>query len=435
MNAPFRPSGLFLLACAVWMLVVPLARADFQGATHMMPFDEDTIAYSKATANDAVARLQKKLDSGETRLKFEEKFGYLRSVLKEFRVSDASQMLVFSKTSLQRERISPHNPRSLYFADDVYVGFISGAPLMEIATADPKLGGVFYTLEQKKAEHPRFVRNDQCLECHASAKTMGVPGHLVRSFATDESGVIELSTGTSLVNHRTPFTERWGGWYVTGRNGQQIHRGNLIGADAFERQLKEPNYLGNITDLSRFFEVSNYLRNQSDIVALMVLEHQSHMHNFITRLNYEATLALQQYGHLNYLKNTVTAFLKYVFFTEEVELKNPVAGSPDFVKDFTAAGPRDKQGRSLRDFDLQTRMFKYPCSYLICSEAFDGLPKSMKSYVVGRLHDVLTGKDQSADFERLTPETRRAILEILTDTKPDFVELWKNGGKVAASAK
>jgi hypothetical protein len=342
-------------------------------------------------------------------------------------------MLVFSKTSLQRERISPHTPRALYFADDVYIGFIPGAPIMEISSVDPKLGGVFYTLDQKKVERPKFVRNDQCLECHASAKSMGVPGHLVRSFATDESGVVDLSSGTSQVNHRTPLAERWGGWYVTGQHGQETHRGNLIGAAAFARQLKEPNYLGNITDLSRFFDLARYLTPRSDIVALMVLEHQTHMHNFITRLNYEATLALQQYGHIRYQKNTVNAFLRYLLFTEEVRLKSPLAGTPEFVKAFAAQGSRDRQGRSLREFDLQTRLFKYPCSYLIYSDAFDGLPKPMKEHLYTRLREILTGANVGADFQAIPAQTRQAILEILTDTKPDLAEFWKNAQKVAAT--
>src|SRR5207247_2125605 len=155
----------------------------------------------------------------------------------------------FSKTSLQRDRISPKTPRAIFFNDAVYLGFIYGSPTMEISMADPKLGAVFYTLEQKKVGRPRFIRNDQCLECHASAKSMGVPGHLVRSFVTDEDGAVDLNSGTSQVNHRTPLEERWGGWYVTGVHGPQTHRGNLIGAAAFERHLKDPKYPGHVTDL------------------------------------------------------------------------------------------------------------------------------------------------------------------------------------------
>ncbi len=390
-----------------------------------MPFDEETINYSKTKAEDRIARLQERIDKGEVKLKHDDTFGYLLSLLEELKVPASSQMLVFSKTSFQRERISPRAPRAVFFNDDVYVGYVPGSPLLEISSADPRLGGVFYTLEQAETDKLRLVRTDQCLECHASAKTMGVPGHLVRSFSTDESGVVDLSNGVSLVNHRTPFEERWGGWYVTGSHGKQTHRGNLIGKAAFERQEKEPNYLGNLSDLSQFFPVSNYPKPQSDIVALMVLEHQTHMHNFITRLHYESTVALQQYGHINYLKGIVNSFLKYVLFTEEAPLLAPVKGNPDYAKAFESAGPKDKQGRSLREFNLETRLFKYPCSYLIYSDAFDNLPEPMKAHLYQRLWDILTGKDTSPDFQRISQDSKRAILEILTETKPGLPDYWK----------
>ncbi|MBI3853963.1 MAG: hypothetical protein HY298_27365 [Verrucomicrobia bacterium] len=404
-------------------------RADFQGATHLMPFDEETINYNKTKADGPVARLQERIDKGEVKLKHDDTFGYLLALLEELKVPVSSQMLVFSKTSFQRERISPKTPRALFFNDDVYVGFIPGAPLLEVSTADPKLGGVFYTFTQTATDKMRFVRTDQCLECHASAKTMGVPGHLLRSFPTDEDGVVDLNNGVSLVNHRTLLEERWGGWYVTGTHGKQTHRGNLIGPAAFARQEKEPNYLGNLTDLSRFFPVSNYPRPQSDIVALMVLEHQTHMHNFITRLNYESTLALQQYGHINYLKNIVDAFLKYLLFTEEAPLNNPVKGNPEFAMAFENRGPRDKQGRSLREFDLQTRLFKYPCSYLIYSDAFAHLPGPMKTHLYQRLWDILTNKDSGPAFQKISADTKRAILEILRETKPDLPDYWREGSR------
>jgi len=296
---------------------------------------------------------------------------------------------------------------------------------MEISTADPKLGAVFYTLDQTPRDKPRLVRNDQCLECHASAKTMGVPGHLVRSFATDDSGIVDLNTGVSLVNHRTPLAERWGGWYVSGLHGNQIHRGNLLGQAAFERQAKEPNYLGNVTNLGRFFDPGKYLSPHSDIVALMVLEHQTHMHNFITRLNYAATIALQQYGHVNYLKSINDAFLKYLLFTEEAPLTAPITGTSDFAHWFATRGPTDRQGRSLRQFDLQTRLFKYPCSYLIYSEAFEDLPAAIKEALYQRLWDILSGHDTSPDFEGISVESKHAILQILLDTKTGLPAYWK----------
>jgi hypothetical protein len=402
--------------------------SDFQGATHLVPIDEETIGYAKGEPKSEISRLQRQIDAGEVKLTWDSQFGYLPAVLKALDVPLSSQMLVFSKTSLQRERISPHNPRAIFFNDDVYIGWIPGAPLMEISVADPKLGGVFYTLDQKSIERPQFKRNDQCLECHASSKSMGVPGHLLRSFETDEEGVVNLSSGTSQVNHRTPFEERWGGWFVTGTHGTQMHRGNLIGKDAFERQKKEPNYAGNCTNLAPYFPLEKYASPHSDLVALMVLEHQAHMHNYIARLNYEATLSLKTYGHVNYLRSIVEGFVQYLLFAEEAPLTNKVEGTSDFQKQFAALGPKDSQGRSLREFDLESRLFKYPCSFLIYSDAFEALLRPVKEKVYARLLEVLTGKDKSDRYEALAPTTRQAILEIIRETKTDLPESWGTGG-------
>lgn len=413
--------------CGALLLSAVVATADdFQGATHLMPFDEETINYSKQKDTGPIAQLQAKIDRGDLNMRHDEKFGYLPSLLETLGISTNSQMLVFSKTSFQRERIAPRTPRAIYFNDDVYVGFVHGSPLMEITSVDPKLGGVFYTLEQARTDKPRFVRTDQCLECHASAKTMGVPGHLVRSFATDENGVVDMTTGTSLVNHRTPIEERWGGWFVTGDSGGQQHRGNLFGKAAFARHEKEPGYLGNLPELKRFFEVSEYPVGSSDIVALMVMEHQTHMHNFLTRLNYESTIALQQYGHTRYLKNIIEAFVRYLLFVEEAPFASPIHGSTAFAEQFAKQGPRDEKGRSLRQFDLQTRLFKYPCSYLIYSDAFDQLPAKLKERIYARLLEILNGEDTSATYAKLSSESRKAIREILGATKKDLPADWRD---------
>lgn len=421
-----------VIAVAALHCVLPLLASDFQGATHLMPIDEDTINYGKSQPESAISQLQDRIASGKASLDWDDKFGYLPSLLKELNVPKSSQMLVFSKTSLQRERISPNNPRAVYFSDDVYLGWIPGAPLIELSVADPKMGGVFYTLEQKKVERPKFQRTDQCLECHASTKSMGVPGHLVRSFATDEEGIVDLASGTSQVNHRTPLEERWGGWYVTGTHGDQTHRGNLIGKAAFEKHAQEPNHAGNIAELKKFFNVDKYTSPHSDIVALMVLEHQVHMHNYLTRLNYEATIALKTYGHVNYLKSVVEGFMRYLLLVDEAPLTAQIKGTSDFQKEFEAQGPKDKQGRSLRQLDLQTRLFKYPCSYLIYSDAFEALPSPVKDKIYHRLHDILSGKDTSDTYQMLTAESRRAILEILAETKKDLPAAWSEAGGLRA---
>ena len=419
---------MYLVAlCATGFLLpqTEIAAGDFQGSTHMTSFDEGSQNYSKAKGEDAITQLQQLIASNQTTLHFSEEHGYLDSVLTRLKIPKSSQVLVFSRTSLQRERISPTTPRALYFNDDVYLGFIPGSPLLEISTADPRLGAVFYTLDQHAEAKPKFIRQDQCLDCHASARSMGVPGHLLRSLKTDANGNPELISGISEVNHRTPIEDRWGGWFVTGKHGDQPHRGNLIGEAAFAKQEKTPNYLGNITDLRPFCDLAHYPEQSSDIVALLVLEHQTHMHNFITRLRYESDQKLAAYGHINYVTNIANAFLKYMLFTEEAPMKSAVEGNSTYTKDFAGLGPFDSKGRSLRQFDLQTRLFKYPCSYLIYSKAFDALPPKMKEYLYQRLYDILTGSDPSNDFADIPRKTRREILEILVETKENLPPYWK----------
>jgi hypothetical protein len=112
-----------------------------------------------------------------------------------------------------------------------------------------------------------------------------------------------------------------------------------------------------------------------------------------------------------------------MLFTEEAPLTARVTGTSAFAGEFAAEGPKDSKGRSLRDFDLRTRLFKYPCSYLIYSEAFDALPGALKETIYKRLFDILTGKDKAS--ESIQPQTRLAILEILRETKAGLPVYWK----------
>jgi hypothetical protein len=400
-------------------------RADFQGSTYMVPFDDAPFEYSKSEPREVVSQLRERIEKGEAALKFDEKHGYLPALLRALKVPASSQMLVFSKTSLQRDYISPQTPRAVFYNDDVYIGYIPGAPLIEISVADPKLGAMFYVLEQDPKKPPQLKRETQCLECHASSKSMGVPGHLVRSFTTSATGIVDFSSGPSMVNHRTPLKERWGGWYVTGSSGTQAHLGNLAGSKAFARHEKEPLFNANISDLKPYFNTNTQVAPTSDIVALMVMEHQAHGHNFLARLNYEAQTRIARYGEAKYMDAQIEAFLKYLLFTEEVPLTAPIKGSAQFAADFMAQGIKDSQGRSLRDFDLQTRLFKYPCSYLIYSSAFDGLPAKLRADIYKRLYDILSGQDKKFEAKNLSPQTRRAILEIIADTKKDLPDFWK----------
>jgi hypothetical protein len=112
-----------------------------------------------------------------------------------------------------------------------------------------------------------------------------------------------------------------------------------------------------------------------------------------------------------------------MMFAWEAPLSAPIAGTTTFAGDFTALGPRDSKGRSLRDFDLTSRLFKHRLSYLIYTPAFDALPQPAKQYFYRRLLDVLQGKDQSREFTVIPVAEKQAIFEILRETKPEFAKL------------
>lgn len=409
-------------------------------------FDEAPISYSSSTPNNCISALQSKINSGEVVLKHHERFGYLPEVLKQLGVPIESQMFVFSKTSLQLRRISPTTPRAVYFNDDVYIGFCQDGDVLEVSASDPKLGTVFYSMRQEQQERPLFRRHtDACMVCHSSSRTEGVPGHLVRSVFVDTDGTPILSSGSRVVDHTTPFEHRWGGWYVTGTHGSQQHLGNLI-IDGRDVPENLDNSAGqNVTALADRFDTNDYPSPHSDIVALMVLEHQALMHNRLTKANFATRQALAHEKMLNEMlenppgqrldsttrriQNAGNELVDALLFVDEARLKEPITGTSNFTRVFPQAGPNDKAGRSLRDFDLNTRLFRYPCSYLIYSDAFDGLPGETKKYVWKRLWDVLSGQDKSSQFEHLTTADRRAIVDILRDTMDGLPTFWSSSSR------
>jgi hypothetical protein len=425
--------------------LVLLLVAAFVTAASASPFeyDQDPINYSTAPVSDPVAGLQRRIERGEVKLAYDEETGYLKALLEELKVPVSSQVLVFSKTSFQRNRISPKTPRALYFNDDVYVGYCMDGDVIEISSTDPTQGAIFYTVAQRAEAGAKFLRQTHaCLQCHdSSSMTGGVPGHVVRSVFTDKSGQPLLSAGTFRTTQESPLKERWGGWYVTGTHGKQVHLGNGFLED--EEQPEKFDFAGgaNVTSLAGRFDASGYLTSHSDIVALMVLEHQTQMHNLITKASYLARVAMRDLAEMNKalgepadrisdstrsrIKSAAEPLVKYMLFAGEAKLTERLAGTSGFAEEFAAKGPTDEKGRSLREFDLTTRMFKYPCSYLIYSESFDRLPENLKDQVYGRLYEVLSGKDTSKEFAHLTGEDREAILEILLATKKDLPESWK----------
>lgn len=394
-----------------------------------IPFDHAAIQYPTHATDDAIARLQQKIDSGEVKLDFDAKWGYLPSLLRHLGIYADSQMLVFSKTSFQGPKISPKKPRALYFNDDVAVGFVPEGDLMEFVALDPKQGVVFYTLDRERADKPSFVRRtDQCISCHLIPGTLNVPGLLATSVIPGPDGSPRFAAAAVIVDSRTPLDQRWGGWYVTGTSGGLQHRGNAIAPNPDQPDALDLRGAQNVTSLVGRLDISAYVAPTSDLVALMTLEHQTRMTNLLTRVAWETRIAMADgklpefHDRLDFL---TTELVAYMLFADEARMHDPMSGVSTFTKTFAERGPRDKQGRSLRDFDLQTRLFRYPLSYMIYDAAFDALPEPAKAQVYRKLFDVLTGKDSSERYSRLSAPDRQAILEILRDTKPDLPDYWR----------
>ncbi|WP_406693494.1 hypothetical protein V5E97_20905 [Singulisphaera sp. Ch08] len=432
-SASGRGLGVLLVGLAAFAAGTTVCGQDIERAP---------IHYSSAEPRNAVSQLKERLAKGETKLEFEPEHGYLRSLLRALDIPESSQVLVFSKTSLQRERISPKTPRAIYFNDEVMVGFCLRGQVIEISAVDDAIGTTYYTLEQSREEKSALERQtESCLLCHSSSTTQGIPGHLVRSVFVDRQGLPLLASGSYRTDHTSPIAERWGGWYVTGTSGQQTHMGNMISQGSRKPEEIENTEGVNVVDLKDRFTTAFYPTPHSDIVALMVLEHQVGMLNRLARAGMETRMALDYEKEFNKalgepldqestsarsrIRSVGEAVVQYMLFRDEVRLTDRIQGTSSFEADFAARGPRDSKGRSLRDFDLKTRIFRYPCSYLIYSRAFDSLPSAVKDYVYTRLWEILNGRGTKKDDPILALEDREAILEILRDTKPGLPATWK----------
>jgi len=380
--------------------------------------DDAAIRYSTAETSDPVTALNRRLEDGSGSLAFDESTGYLRAVLKALNVPVESQMLVFSQTSFQAPLINMHNPRAVYFTDTAAVGWVRGGEVLEVAAQDPKQGVLFYSIEQKPSQAPRLKRNEQCLACHLSWETLGVPGLVVQSVypLPDE---LSYANGFTTV-HGSPLEQRWGGWFVTGDAGGAKHMGNVPVMPADKGKSKIANPIKALTSVEGQFDLKGYLTPYSDVVPQLVIAHQANMTNLITRTGWEARLADSRPSADASARVTEAArdLVDYLLFVDEAPLVGPVKGGAGYETVFAAAGPRDVKGRSLRDLDLRRRLLRYPCSYMIYTPAFDGLPARAKDAVYARLWEVLSGREKAPRYRTLTLADRQAIVEILRDTKP-----------------
>jgi hypothetical protein len=377
---------------------------------------------------DALTRLGQRLERGETTLEFRGRAGYLASLLEQLDISVDSQTLVFSKTSFQQAIINPANPRALYFNDEVAVGTVPGGDVHELLALEPTHGMVFYTLDAREVEEPRLRRRGvECMFCHAMGNK-GAASLIVASVFPDRDGVpAYTSTFISTIDHRTPFEQRWGGWYVTGTHGAQRHMGNAVAADPFRPLDLELSHSQNLTTLEGKFDRSKYLTGTSDIVALVTLEHQVGAANRMNAVTFQYE-RLKRDGlsdaDWTSLDVDIDDLVGYLLFVDEAPLLAPISGVSSFTMTFPQRGPRDSRGRSLRDFDLQTRVFRYPMSYMIYSDVFDGLAAPIADRIYHRLYEILSGEDVSPKYAGLSAADRRSVLEILGDTKPNLPDYW-----------
>ncbi len=375
--------------------------------------DHPAIGYTDGPIANTVTELIDGVEQGRVKLAFDPVSGYLRSVLDALAVPVESQVLVYSETSFQARKINRSNPRAVFFTDRVAVGWVRGGDIIEIAAQDPRQGMVFYQLPQ--ATGGKIARSDKCLSCHLSWDTLAVPGPLVLSVFPRRSDS-EYANG-GVVDHASPIENRWGGWYVT---GQQVPARQLGNLELLQPKLPAagPRPVPAKPSLEGAFDLNGYPTAHSDVVALMVLEHQVHATNLITRAGWEYRVAGEMSSRV---VEAVDRLVDYLLFTDEARLAGPIRGSSGFAQKFEALGPRDAKGRSLRDLQLDTRLMKYPCSYMVYSPGFTGLPEPVKDVVFARISSILSGKSTAREFTHLSPADRAAIAAILRDTIPAAV--------------
>ncbi len=390
--------------------------------------DHPAIEYARRTSADPVARVNERLEAGAIRLAFDDT-GYLRSVLQALNVPVESQLMVFSKTGVQAAYTSPANPRALFFNDSVVVGYIRGAPVLELAAHDPRQGTSFYTLAQNPQGRAVFTRSEVCLSCHVSYNSLDVPGMLVRSQFTAADGRSMRQLGQYVIDHRSPLEHRWGGYYVTGTAGSSRHMGNTAVSGRSPVDTKGVKGPGDLASLEGKVDTTGYPLPGSNIVALMVFDHQMHMINLLTRIGWEVRVAAHEH-RLDLTRgpqgDAINQLVDYLLFVDEARLSGPVRGVSRFAEQFSSQGPRDKRGRSLRQLDLEQRLMRYPCSYMIYANAFDSLPDAARAAIYRRMWQILSGNEKGPKYSRLSAAERRAIVEILRDTKaglPDYFSL------------
>jgi hypothetical protein len=404
------------------------------------PFEEPPISYSATQPDDRATALNAAFRARADEIRSLPAKKRLKWLLDELGIPVESQLLVFSKTSLQRDLINPEVPRVLYFSDEAYVGWsVTGS--FEVSVFDAKLGTTFYVFDQHAPKtEPLLERSGDCLLCHARHEH--TPSLRTRSVFPDANGEPLSGSGGANIAPSTPLAERWGGWYVTGTKAPFRHRANLTGRKAEDFEGPDALPTRNLASLEGVVDTRRYLLRTSDVIPMLMHDHQVHVHNVLSTANQDARIALHRWPAMRAIlglpKDAPPQGSCVVVFDSQAEkildalLCRDEAAWPaeGFRSDgvFAAAYAKtrkpDAKGRSLRDLDLRTRLFRYRCSPLIYSQSFVNLPKELRDTVLLRLSSGLRAFPPSPAFGHLADDERVAIHEILTATLPNLPADW-----------
>jgi len=395
--------------------------------------------YFSKDAKDPVTLLMKRVQRGEVLIKEPNGKPLVERLLRELGLNKDTQILVFSRTSLQRREVSYSNPRALYFNESVYLGWMPNGRI-EIASFDPELGPIFYfQRELDDASSPLLARTRSCLGCHAGDATNFLPGSLGRSVYPDKSGrSLRSIDDYRRSGHHIPLHDRYGGWFVSGNHGAMRHMGNAIASREGGKITIDREQFANLEKLDRFFSTEAYPAPGSDIAALLVFDHQVTMHHRLVEAAYRARQSLFD-SKLDPKETDVSKLSKgrstdeflegrdkvvdYLLFRDETPIPK-VSCDPAFRRAFSANRIADRRKRSLKDLRLDGRIFENRCSYMIYSPTFNQFPPMLKGAIYARIHEILTSPKPVEGFDYLGKEEKRRILEILDETKEDLPPGW-----------
>lgn len=407
----------------ILLQVLPVAAPAVEKAAPVLDFKAAPHNYWERPPQDACTALMAKIASGEVKLDTSGEKAFVQSVLDALKIPVSSQLLVYSATSMQSERINPRNPRALYFNEDAYVGVVPGGRV-ELAGVDPELGCVFYIFQTPQpGVVPMAERSTRCFNCHAGSATQRVPGLLAESVAPIISGASYENYRRDEQGHQIPLAVRFGGWHVTSAKPFGDTKANI-----FARNNGSGVQIVRVKP-GEMWDITKHLLPTSDILPHLVHEHQIGFDNRVFQAAYlardiEANGRMPSLEDQARLNDKARELVRYLLFADEAKLPSGgIVGDPQFAADFQRNKKPAAGGASLKDFDLRTRMFKHRCSYMIYTPQWQRLPALIKTRVYAGMKGALSGKNR--EFAYLGDDERRAIVAILRETLPDLPADWR----------